>query len=145
MDNLVERTSYLKQQACASYYYPLNPISSHFWLHHTVHCAEKITSACTSWLLGLAACERAMVGTGWANSHPCCIDRLRKYYSYLVEGSFLARKAAWALSSCLTTDYCLLINQWAWSRSRVGLLRLEVDLGSVFKSERLDETESNLK
>ena len=57
---------------------PLNPIV-HFWLHHTVHCAEKIVSArlragsasavrvgqgevggvtggmlCTWWLLGLA-------------------------------------------------------------------------------------------
>ena len=34
-------------------------------------------------------------------------------YSYLVGGSFLARKAAWALSGCLTTDsadYCMLVN-----------------------------------
>ena len=46
---------------------PLNPIV-HFWLHHTVHCAEKVVSRveqgevggvtsrvlCTWWLLGLA-------------------------------------------------------------------------------------------
>ena len=27
------------------------------------------------------------------------------------------------------------INEWAWSRSRVWLLRLEVDLGSVLEPE----------
>ena len=32
-------------------------------------------------------------------------------------------------------DYCILINEWAWLRSRVCLLRLEVDLGSVLESE----------
>ena len=40
-------------------------------------------------------CKRAMVGTGWANFRPGCINRLRKHYSYLVEGLFLAGKAAW--------------------------------------------------
>ena len=30
-------------------------------------------------------CKRAMVGTGWATSHPDCMDRLRKHYSHLVE------------------------------------------------------------
>ena len=52
-------------------------------------------------------------------------------YSHLVGGSFLAAKAVWALSGCMTTesaDYCMLVNEWAWSRSRVCLLRLEVDL-----------------
>ena len=29
----------------------------------------------------------------------------------------------------------MLVNEWAWSRSRVCLLRLEVDLGSVLESE----------
>ena len=49
-----------------------------------------------------------------------------------------ARKVAWALSGCITTksaDYCMIINEWAWLRSRVCLLRLEVDLGSVLESE----------
>ena len=80
-------------------------------------------------------CQSAMVGTGWANS---CMDRLRKRGSHLVGGSFLAGKAAWALSGCLTTksaDSCMLINEWAWLRSRVCLLRLEVDLDSVLESE----------
>ena len=48
-------------------------------------------------------CERVMVGTGWANSHPGCMHRLRNHCSHLVEGSRLARKAAWALSECMTT------------------------------------------
>ena len=66
--------------------------------------------------------EKAMVGTGWATSHPDCIDRLRKHYSHLVEGWFLARKATWALNrcTCMTTDsadYCMLVNEWAWLRS----------------------------
>ena len=32
-------------------------------------------------------------------------------------------------------DHCMLVNKWGWSRSRVRLLRLEVDLGSVLESE----------
>ena len=31
-----------------------------------------------------------------------------------------------------SADYFMLINKWAWSRSRVCLLRLEVDLGFSF-------------
>ena len=57
-------------------------------------------------------CKRAMVRIGWATSHHDCVDRLRKHYSHLVGGWFLARKAAWALSGCMTTDsadYCMLI------------------------------------
>ena len=83
-------------------------------------------------------CQSSMVGTAWANSCPGCMGRLRKRYSHLVEGSFLAGKAAWALSRCLTTegaDYCMVVNEWAWLSSRVCLLRLEVDLGSVLESE----------
>ena len=34
-----------------------------------------------------------------------------------------------------SADYCILINEWAWLRSRVCLLWLEVDLGSVLESE----------
>ena len=64
-------------------------------------------------------CRNAMVGTRWANSSTGCMHRLRKRYSHLVGGSFLAWKAAWALSGCLTTesaDYCMLVNKWAWLR-----------------------------
>ena len=34
-----------------------------------------------------------------------------------------------------SADYCMLINEWPWLRSRVCLLMLEVDLGSVLESE----------
>ena len=77
-------------------------------------------------------CQSVMVGTGWANFHPGCMDRLRKRYSHLVRGSFLAWKAAWALRGCIATesaDHCMVVNEWAWSWSRVCLLRLEVDFG----------------
>ena len=48
-------------------------------------------------------CQSAMVGTGQANFCPGCMNRLRKRYSHLVGGSFLAGKAAWTLSGCMTT------------------------------------------
>ena len=31
-----------------------------------------------------------------------------------------------------SANYCILVNEWVWSRSRVCLLRLEVDLGSAW-------------
>ena len=68
---------------------------------------------------------------GKVASCPSCMNRLRNRYSHLVGGSFLAGKVAWTLSGCMTTesaDYCMLVNEWAWSRSRVWLLMLEVDL-----------------
>ena len=34
-----------------------------------------------------------------------------------------------------SVDYCMLVNEWAWSKSQVCLLKLEVDLGSVLESE----------
>ena len=34
-----------------------------------------------------------------------------------------------------SADYCMFVNEWAWSRLRVCLPRLEVDLGSVLVSE----------
>ena len=83
-------------------------------------------------------CQSAMVGTGWANSRPGCMDRLRKCYSNLLGASFLAGKCTWSLSGCMLTesaDYCMLVNEWTWSRSRVCLFRLEVDLGSCLESE----------
>ena len=79
--------------------------------------------------------ERAMVGTGWATSRPDCMDRLRKHYSHFSGGWFLASKAAWTLSRCMTTesaDYYMLVNEWVWSKSQVCLLCLEVDFGFSF-------------
>ena len=53
-------------------------------------------------------------------------------------GSITGREGCLGPSGCMTTesaDYCMLVNEWAWSRSRFCLLRLEVDLGSVWKLE----------
>ena len=83
-------------------------------------------------------CKSNMVGTGLANSRPGCMSRLRKCYSHLLGGSFLAGKASWALSGCLPTesaDYCMLVNEWAWLRLRVCLLSLKVHLSSFLDSE----------
>ena len=41
--------------------------------------------------------EKGMVDTWKATPHPDCMGRLRKHYSHLAEGWFLAREAAWAL------------------------------------------------
>ena len=46
------------------------------------------------------------------------MDKLRKHYSHLEMGWFLARKA-WALSWYMATDsaeYCMLIDKWVWSK-----------------------------
>ena len=83
-------------------------------------------------------CKTTMAGTGWANSWPGCMSKLRKRYSHLSGGSFLAGKASWSLSGCLPIEsayYCMLVNEWAWLTSRVCLLKLEVELGSVLESE----------
>ena len=77
--------------------------------------------------------EKAMVGTQRATPRSDCMDRLRKHYSHLAEGWFLARKAFWSLSGCMATDnadYYMLVNEWVWSKSRDCLLRPEVDMGS---------------
>ena len=66
------------------------------------------------------------------------MDRLRKHYSHLAEGWFLARKAAWVLRGCMATDsadHYMLCNEWVWSKSQYCLLRPEVDMGAVLESE----------
>ena len=81
-------------------------------------------------------CERAMARTEWATFHPDCMDRLRKHCSHRVEGLFLIRKTALSLSGCMTidsADHCMLVNEGAWSKSRVCLLGPEVDISSVLK------------
>ena len=45
-------------------------------------------------------CRRTVAGAGWANSCPGCMSRLRKRYSHLLGGSFLAGKVSWAQSGC---------------------------------------------
>ena len=82
--------------------------------------------------------EKAMVGTWRATPRSDCMDWLRKHYSHLAEGWFLAIMAAWSLSGCIATDsadYNVLVNEWVWSKSRDSLLRPEVDMGAVLESE----------
>ena len=67
-------------------------------------------------------CQSAIVGVWWANSCPGYMDRLRKCYSHLVGGLFLAGKVPWTLSGCMTNesaDYCMFVNEWASSSSQV--------------------------
>ena len=58
--------------------------------------------------------EKAMVGTWRATPRSDCMDRLRKHYSHLAEGWFLARMVAW---------------------SQDCLVRPEVDMSADFESE----------
>jgi len=54
------------------------------------------------------------------------------------KGLVSGKEGCFGSSEHMTTegaDYCMLVNEWAWSRSRVCLLGLEVDLGSVLESE----------
>jgi len=74
--------------------------------------------------------QKAMVGTGRATPRPDCMDRLRKHYSHLAEGWFLARKAAWALGGCMATDsadYYMFVNEWVWSMTWVQLWSQSLD------------------
>ena len=135
----------------------LNPIV-HFWLHHTAHCAERIVSArlrtgsalaervgqgemggvtcrvlCTWWLLGLAFKRPWLVPGGPPHTLTAWTGLENTTLTW-----FLARKAAWSLSRCMATDsadYCMLVNEWVWSKSRDCLLRPEVDMGAVLESE----------
>ena len=56
------------------------------------------------------------------------MDRLRKHYSHFLGVWFLARKAVWALSRCMTTDradyYCMLVNEWACMVKVMSLLMI---------------------
>jgi len=83
--------------------------------------------------------ERGMVSTRWATSRLTTWTGLENTTLTLyIEGWFLARTATWALSECMVTssaDYYMLINECAWSKSRVCLLRPEVDMGLVLESE----------
>ena len=80
-----------------------------------LHACYKLCVTCTWWLLGLAMKEPWL---GLGRPPPVltvCMDRLRIYYFHLVDGWFLARKTAWALSWSMATDsadYCMLVNEW---------------------------------
>ena len=130
----------------------------HFWLHHTVYCTEKIVSAhlcagsasaervgqgkvggvirrvlCTWQLLGLAVNEPWLTTSG-----PIPVLVVQTGLETLLSPSFSSREGGLGSERVLPTenaDYCMLINEWTLLRSRVCLVRLEVDLGSVLESE----------
>ena len=89
---------------------------------------------CIWWLLDLAV-KAPWLGPG---GPILALAAWTKCCSHLLGDSFLAGKAAWAQSGCMKTgsaDHCMLVNEWAWLGTPVGLLRLEVDLSSVLESE----------
>ena len=128
-----------------------------FWLHHTAHCAEKISVCyvrrfcvsrkcgtgggggvthrvtCTWWLLGLAV-KVPWLGQflPWLHGQASktLLSPCRGFISGR-EGCLVPERGRMTTESA---DYCMLVNEWAWSRSRVCLLRLEVDLGSASKT-----------
>ena len=76
---------------------------------------------CTWWLLGLAV-KAPWLGPGGPILALAAWTGLENATLPFVGGSFLAVKVAWALSGCMTTesaDYCMLVNEWVWSGSRV--------------------------
>ena len=88
------------------------------------HCVT-----CTRWLLGLAL-KGPWLGLGVPP--PTLITQT---------GLENTRKAAWALTVNYydSGDYCMLINEWAWSKSQVRVLRLEEDVGPVLESDLGDK------
>ena len=129
----------------------------HFWLHHTAQYAEKIGSAlaervgqgevggvtgrvlCTRWLLGLAFKRPWLAPGSRATPRPDWLDRLRKHYSHLAEGCFLAKRllgrwaSVWQL--IVLTITCLLMSGCGQNHTMV--IRAEVDMGAVW-SQSLD-------
>ena len=62
-----------------------------------VLCQQKVGTGGSGWghpqvdmdmVAARLGFERAMAMTGWATSHPDCMGRLRKHYSYLVGVDF---------------------------------------------------------
>ena len=126
--------------------YPCKPLV-HFWLHHTAlvrgfWISRKGGTGGGGWgclqrymhmVAARLGCERAMVGIRRATPRPDCMDRLRTCYSLLVEVS--GREVSLGSEQVFDNWECWLLHEWAWSRSWVCLLKLEVDMGSVLESE----------
>ena len=73
----------------------------------------RITRRCCHMAAVRLGCKGALVGTGWANSHPGCMNGVIKHYLHHVGGSFLAGKVAWVLYLCFlaeNADYCMFVN-----------------------------------
>ena len=69
----------------------------HFWLCHTVHlCMGSVSGA-----VHIDLAVKVLWFVYWeANSHPGCMNGLRKRYSHLVGGLFLVGKTVFVLNEC---------------------------------------------
>ena len=88
---------------------------------------------CTWWLLGLALKE-SWLGPGGPPPTLTAWTGLQNTTLALQRVDFWPGKLVWVYDN-EGTDYCMLVSEWVWLRSRVYLLILEVDLGSVLESE----------
>ena len=60
-------------------------------------------------------CKVVMVGTGWANFCPDCMNELAKCCSHLV-GCYLGRKGCLGSEQVVAknAEYYILVNKWVW-------------------------------
>ena len=92
-------------------------VTSYCVLH--IISAERVGQGFAGWhARGVSAarlgCQSAMFGTGWADSCPGCMDKLRKCYSHFVRGSFLSGKAAWAPERVFNNRESWLLHARLW-------------------------------
>lgn len=74
---IISRQSFsISLRACARVLYQQKGGTGGGWWCHMQSAVHMVAAK-----LG---CKRAMVGTGWAHSHPGCVNRLRERYSHLV-------------------------------------------------------------
>ena len=74
-------------------------------------------------------CQKAVVGTGWTLDAWIGLENttLRRFIS--------DKEICLGSERVESADYYMLVNEWAWLRSQVCFLRLEVDLGSGLESK----------
>ena len=51
-------------------------------------------------------CKGAMIGTGWANSHPGYMNRLRNCYSHIVKGFISGREGSLGAELVIVNQQC---------------------------------------
>jgi len=86
----------------------------HFWSVHAVHLHMGLAQGAVHMVATRLGCKGVVVDTGRANSHPSCMNRLKKCYSHIVRRLFLAGKAGWVMKECLpaeNTDYYVFVNE----------------------------------
>ena len=79
-----------------------------FWSVHTVPLCMCSAQGAVHMVATRLGCKGVVVDTARANSHPGCMNELRKCYSHFVGGLFLAGRAGCVMKECLpaeNTDY----------------------------------------